>query len=40
DKSVGVFAPLSSPLAAIHKRLKDTFDPAGIFNPQRMYNGL
>ena len=40
DKSVGVFTPLSSPLAAIHKRLKDTFDPAGIFNPQRMYNGL
>ena len=40
DKSVGVFTPLSSPLAAIHKRLKATFDPAGIFNPQRMYTGL
>jgi len=40
DKSVGVFTPLSSPLAAIHKRLKATFDPAGIFNPQRLYTDL
>ena len=40
DKAVGVFTPLSSPLAAIHRRLKTTFDPAGIFNPQRMYNGF
>ncbi|MDT4828144.1 glcD: glycolate oxidase, subunit GlcD [compost metagenome] len=40
DKSVGVFTPLASPLAAIHRRLKATFDPAGIFNPQRMYPGL
>jgi glycolate oxidase FAD binding subunit len=40
DKAVGVFTPLASPLAAIHRRLKETFDPAGIFNPQRMYPGL
>ena len=40
DKAVGVFTPLSAPLAAIHKRLKATFDPAGIFNPQRLYTGL
>jgi len=40
DKAVGVFTPLSAPLAAIHKRLKTTFDPAGIFNPQRLYTGL
>ncbi|MBB3005578.1 glycolate oxidase subunit GlcE [Cupriavidus alkaliphilus] len=40
DKSMGVFTPLASPLAAIHRRLKETFDPAGIFNPQRMYPGL
>ncbi len=32
-----VFAPLSAPIAAIHKRLKAEFDPAGIFNPGRMY---
>ncbi|WP_437341690.1 glycolate oxidase subunit GlcE [Cupriavidus basilensis] len=40
DKAVGVFTPLSAPVAAIHQRLKATFDPAGIFNPQRMYAGL
>lgn len=37
DKRVGVFTPLATPLAAIHQRLKATFDPAGIFNPRRMY---
>jgi glycolate oxidase FAD binding subunit len=25
------------PVADIHRRLKASFDPAGIFNPQRMY---
>lgn len=40
DKSIGVFAPLSAPIEKIHKRLKNTFDPAGIFNPGRMYKGL
>ena len=37
DKSAGVFHPLAPPLLAIHKRLKETFDPAGILNPGRMY---
>lgn len=37
DKSVGVFHPLKAPVAGIHRRLKASFDPAGIFNPQRMY---
>jgi glycolate oxidase FAD binding subunit len=37
DKSVGVFQPLARPVAAIHARLKAGFDPAGIFNPGRMY---
>jgi glycolate oxidase FAD binding subunit len=32
-----VFTPLPPPLAAIHQRLKAEFDPAGIFNPGRMY---
>jgi glycolate oxidase FAD binding subunit len=32
-----VFTPLPAPLAAIHRRLKTEFDPAGIFNPGRMY---
>lgn len=40
DRSIGAFAPLSAPLRAIHQRLKAEFDPAGIFNPGRMYEGL
>jgi glycolate oxidase FAD binding subunit len=31
-----VFHPLQPALATIHRRLKDAFDPAGIFNPGRM----
>jgi len=38
DKRSGVFAPLQPALARVHQRLKDTFDPEGIFNPARMYN--
>jgi glycolate oxidase FAD binding subunit len=37
DRSIGVFHPLKAPIAKIHKRLKDAFDPAGILNPNRMY---
>ena len=37
DKSVGVFHPLAPAVAQIHQRLKLSFDPAGIFNPGRMY---
>lgn len=37
DKSAGVFAPLSVPLQRIHQQLKQAFDPAGIFNPGRLY---
>jgi len=33
----GVFAPLSPALARIHRRLKQAFDPAGVFNRGRMY---
>ena len=40
DKSVGVFAPLSPPLARIHRELKRAFDPEGIFNPGRLYPDL
>ncbi len=40
DRSSGVFTPLSPAVAAIHKRLKAQFDPAGIFNPGRMYADL
>lgn len=40
DKGCGVFAPLSAPLAAIHRRLKASFDPNGVFNPGRLYPDL
>jgi glycolate oxidase FAD binding subunit len=40
DRSAGVFAPLKSPLDRIHRELKKSFDPAGVFNPGRLYPGL
>jgi len=40
DKSAGVFAPLAPPLDRIHRELKRAFDPAGIFNPGRLYPAL
>jgi glycolate oxidase FAD binding subunit len=36
-KHAGVFHPLAPAVLKIHQRLKDSFDPAGIFNPGRMY---
>ena len=32
-----VFTPLSKPLLRIHRALKQSFDPAGVFNRGRMY---
>jgi glycolate oxidase FAD binding subunit len=40
DKSAGAFAPLTAPLDCIHRELKKSFDPAGVFNPGRLYPGL
>jgi glycolate oxidase FAD binding subunit len=37
DKRAGVFHPLAPAVLRIHRNLKATFDPAGIFNPGRMY---
>ena len=37
DKAAGVFQPLPPALMTIHRNLKRTFDPAGIFNPGRLY---
>ncbi|MGK5080660.1 glycolate oxidase subunit GlcE [Janthinobacterium sp. HLX7-2] len=37
DKAVGVFHPLAPAVGTIHQRLRQAFDPAGIFNPHRMY---
>ena len=36
----GRFHPLQPTVAALHRRLKDRFDPHGIFNPGRMIAGL
>ena len=33
----GVFAPLDPVLLRLHRRLKRAFDPAGLFNPGRLY---
>jgi len=37
DKAAGVFQPLDPALAKIHRKLKASFDPEGIFNRGRMY---
>ncbi len=39
-RSAGAFAPLSAPLARIHRELKQAFDPAGVFNRGRLYPDL
>jgi glycolate oxidase FAD binding subunit len=39
-KAGGAFAPLSAPLARIHRELKARFDPDGLFNPGRLYPEL
>lgn len=39
-RAAGVFHPLSPALAKLHRRLKQTFDPAGILNPGRLYPEL
>ncbi len=35
-----VFQPLTPPLAALHRRLKEVFDPQWLFNPGRLYPDL
>jgi glycolate oxidase FAD binding subunit len=35
-----IFQPLGQTLQGIHQRLKNRFDPLGIFNPGRMYQGF
>jgi glycolate oxidase FAD binding subunit len=36
----GVFAPLEPVVMRLHRHLKQAFDPAGLFNPGRMYPWL
>jgi glycolate oxidase FAD binding subunit len=38
--AAGVFHPLPDGLLALHRRVKDAFDPGRILNPGRMYCGL
>lgn len=40
DRAGEVFHPLPEVLMAVHKRLKQAFDPRAILNPGRMYPGL
>jgi FAD/FMN-containing dehydrogenase len=40
DKSAGAFARPSEAIMRLHRRLKSAFDPAGIFNPGRLYADL
>ncbi len=40
DKSAGVFALLPPSLMEVHRRLKQSFDPYGVFNPGRLYPEL
>lgn len=37
QRSGGVFAPLSPGLMEVHRRLKQSFDPYGVFNPGRLF---
>ncbi len=38
--SVPVFQPQAGPLAAVTARVKNSFDPGGVLNPGRMYDGV
>jgi glycolate oxidase FAD binding subunit len=38
--SVPVFEPLAAPLAALTRRVKESFDPLHILNPGRMQEGI
>ena len=40
DREGDVFQPLPPALLALHQRLKQSLDPAGILNPGRMYPAL
>ena len=40
DRSSNVFQPLAPGLATLHQNIKNAFDPAGILNPGRLYDGI
>ena len=37
---VDVFSPPAAPLMAVQRKMKSSFDPAGVLNPGRMYGGV
>ena len=39
-RAIPVFPPESSALAALTRRIKGNFDPRGVLNPGRMYEGV
>lgn len=38
DSAQPIFTPLSAPLLKIHQQLKQTFDPASVFNRDRLFS--
>lgn len=40
DKSTGVFQPLAAPVIALHRRLKQLFDPHDVLNRGRLFAAL
>ncbi len=40
DPGAQAFHPLNNSMLALHRSLKSSFDPAGIFNPGRLYREL
>jgi glycolate oxidase FAD binding subunit len=38
--AVDVFEPQTGPLAAVTRRIKESFDPKGLLNPGRMWAGV
>ena len=40
SSGVEIFQALTNPVLGIHRKLKAQFDPAGIFNPGRMYKDI
>jgi glycolate oxidase FAD binding subunit len=38
--AIDVFAPQDGAVAALTKRVKESFDPKGVLNPGRMWAGV
>jgi glycolate oxidase FAD binding subunit len=40
EAASGVFPALPAPILELHRRIKQEFDPRGLFNPGRLVAGL